>query len=148
MQEEITFELTEPFKYAEKGDQVEAKFITLKAPTSRNMSHIAFLKQAFYRALPKDQKKEVGDDAPKKDDDITGEDIMSILMASMDVELSAVLATAKELFASKDIALVDGETKVTKPILDDMSPDDFFAMTGEYLANFILHSVLQRMNQS
>jgi len=147
MQEEITFNLTEPFNYAEKGEQVEAKFITLKAPTSRNMSHIAFLKQAFYRALPKNQEVKNQDDV-KKDDEITGEDIMTILSASMDVELSSVLVTAKELFASKDIALVDGETKVTKPILDDMGPDDFFAMTGEYLANFILASVLQKMNNA
>lgn len=149
MQDEINFELTEPFKYAVKGEQEEAKFITLHAPTSRNMSQIAFLKQAFYRALPKGQQDdEIKDDTKKKEDDITGEDIMDILMSSMDVDLSKVLIMAKELFTAKNIAFVDGEEKVTKPILESMHPDDFMAMVGEYLANFTLASVLRKMKES
>ena len=40
--------------------------------------------------------------------------------------------------------MIDGEVKVTKPILDEMSNDDLEGMLGEYLANFILRSVLSK----
>lgn len=143
---EITFNLTRAFSYGKEGNLTEAQFITLKAPSSRNMTQISFLKQAFYRALPKGSSD---DDHPEKETDkeeVNAEDIMDIITSSPDVELSTVLVTARELFVAKDIALVDGETKLTKVLIDLMHPDDYFDMVGVYLKNFILASVVRKMN--
>lgn len=144
---EITFELTTPIQYAKKGELEAGTFINLKAPTSKNMTECAFLKQAFFRAIgsiPKQdrEKAEVPDDG-----DIDGEAIMSLITMSTGVELGSVLLTARELFTS-GLAMVEGEVKLTKPIMDEMSQDDLEAMTGEYLANFTLASALQKMKDN
>ena len=144
MQTEFTYELRQGFEYASKGELAQAAFITLKAPTSKNITECAHLKQSFFRAIPKD-RPEV--EAQEEAAGITGDDIMTLIMMSPEVDLAVVLLTARELFSS-GVALVDGETKVTKPIIDVMSQADLETMTGEYLANFILASVLQKMNQS
>lgn len=140
---ELTYTLTSPFDYAHKGEQVAASWIELKPPTSKNMTQCAALKQAFYRALPDDG--EVKDEtADKENIEINGDDIMSLIIRSKDVELITVLLHARELFTS-GLALVDGEEKLTKPLLDMMSNDDVENMTGEYLANFILASALRKL---
>ena len=72
---------------------------------------------------------------------------MSLITMSTGVELGSVLLTARELFTS-GLAMVEGEVKLTKPIMDEMSQDDLEAMTGEYLANFTLASALQKMKDN
>ena len=142
---EFNYDLVEKFKYALKGEEAEASFITLQAPSSKNMKECSFLKQAFFRSLPK-EKEEISsvlkDEA--KDKKITGDEIMMLIVMSENVDLINVLITARELFAS-GVALVDGETKVTKPILDSIKQDDLEAMVGAYMANFILASSIARM---
>lgn len=148
MSNEFTYELQTPVEYAHKGQLETGKFITLKAPTSRNMTECASLKQAFFRAmgtLPKQDRLPV--DTPESDGEIDGEAIMAIITMSTSVELASVLLTAKELFSS-GLAMVEGEEKLTKPIIDTMSQDDLELMTGEYLANFTLASALQRLKNS
>jgi len=146
MKGEVTYELNEPFEYASKGEQCAASFITLTAPTSRNMKECAELKQAFFRSLPKEQVGGAEEDAGN-DDEIDGDGIMLLIAMSQEVELASVLGIARELFSS-GIAQVDGEEKLTKPLVDKMDQDDLEAMTGRYLANFILASALRRMKQS
>lgn len=146
MKSEVTYELDQPFDYASKGEQCTASFITLQAPTSRNMKECAELKQAFFRALPKTQTQGSQEETAG-DDDIDADGIMLLIAMSQDVELAVVLMVARDLFSS-GVALVEGEEKLTKPLLDKMGQDDLEAMTGRYLANFILASALQKMKQS
>lgn len=147
MKESIVYELKNKFNYAHKGNETEAGFIELKAPSSKNMTEVAALKQAFCRALPDSKNASDSDKEGKDIDDITGADIMGLILRSKDVELITVLLHARVLFMS-GIALVDGEEKFTRPIADSMDPDDFEEMTGEYLANFILASILLKMKES
>lgn len=142
---EFEYELKRKFQYALKGEQTEASFITLKAPTSANLKECAFLKQAFFRSLPTDaEEKAQALKDEVKDETVNGEEIMLLISMSQNVELISVLVTARELFAS-NVAFVDGETKVTKPILDSISQDDLEAMVGAYMANFILASSIAQM---
>lgn len=144
----ITYELKVSVPYHDKGEVVEGQFITLSAPSSRNLSECADLKQAFFRAMPKDEAGREGSPLSEadKNNDITGDAIMMLISMSPEVELKKVLLTARELFSS-GVAKIDGETKVTKPILDSFSQDDLEDMTGMYLANFILASVLKKMKK-
>ena len=144
---EYNFDLSESFEYACKGLPVTANHILFKAPTSRNMTLISGLKQAFYRSLPKNRPDVSEADKNESDNEITGEDVITLISSSLDVELCNVLVMARELFVEKDIALVDGETKLTKPLIDLIHPDDYEMMVGEYLANFILASALRKMNE-
>ena len=143
----IDFNLTTPISYAYKGEMQEGGFITLNAPTSKNMKECAELKQAFFRALPKNQGAVQAEPTKDEEDaELTGDAIMGLISMSDNVELSVVLATARELFSS-GLAMVEGETKVTKPILDSLTLDDLECMVGEYLAVFILASALKKMKK-
>ncbi len=141
MLKEITYELKQPFGYAHKGNLVEASFLTLSAPTSRNIAECAALKQAFFRALPKESS---GSQPQGPQAEPRGEDITAMLAASPDVDYASVLLTMRELLPH--IAKIDGEERMTKPLVDSMSPDDLEAVAGVYLLNFILASLLRSQN--
>ena len=66
---------------------------------------------------------------------------------SADVDLAKVMLTAQDLIGS-GVGLVDGETKLTKHLISQMSFDDVESMLGEYLVNFILVSALKKMKQA
>ena len=143
----MKYELQSPIEYAHKGNMETASFIEISAPTSKNMSECADLKQAFFQAMPKSDNVEKDDKDDKDEgslDDLDGESIMMLISMSPNVKLKCVLVSAIELFSS-GIALVDGEEKVTKPILDELTQDDLECMLGEYYLNFILASWLTRM---
>ena len=140
---EVVHELIKPFKYTPKdsGDQVDAQFIQLNEPSVKQLKSCATLKQAFMRVIAKESGGT--DDAVEntETDDVPMENrIINALYAS-DTDINIVLLSAKELF--KDVALVDGERKMTVPMLDSMAMEDIEMMTGKYMANFILASVLK-----
>jgi hypothetical protein len=143
---EFDYALKAPFTYAFNGDDTEATFITLTAPTPKHARECAELKQGFFvaqRSLP-----DVSDDIElseaakeKKETGLNGDDVLVILAGCKDVDYPRLLEVARKLFTS-GIAQVDGETKLTSPLVDKMSLDDFESMTGAFLANFTLASML------
>ena len=141
---EVKYILRVPFEYSHKGNQEMASFITLVAPTTRNTDTTSVLYQAFFRAIPD------GDDSSgdAKGDGSTpsGEDIMMMLAYSPKVDLPKVMATAIKLFTSHGVALIDGEVKLNKILMESVSHEDLLGMTGDYMASFILASQLSRMN--
>ena len=137
--------LEESFEYSHKGSTEAATFIKITAPSAKQLTHCAELKQAFYRATkdaPKDEA-ETGADKEK----IEGSDIMALMYGSDHVEMPKVFLHAKELLTS-GVCLVDGEAKLTKPLFDEMSNDDMEVLVGEYLVNFILRSVLKKIEST
>ena len=141
---ELDFPLTTEFNYANKGQETSATFIRLFAPSAKQLSRCSELKQAFFRASKELPQEEEAPDAKQDKEELTGSNIMAILYSSDSVKMSEVLMNARELFTC-GLATVDGEEKLTKPLVDLMSGDDFEKMTGEYLVNFILRSVLDEM---
>ena len=139
-QKDVLVTLSEPLKYAYEGELVEGTFIQLNPPTSRNMTECAFQKQAFYRSIPKNVE---APDENASDDPVTGEMIMQLILMSDTVDLGPVLISGRELLTS-GVALVEGETKLTKPLMNDISQNDLEKLVGEYMANFILASELQK----
>lgn len=142
---EHQFTLTRELKYSSHGDQVNASFIMLKAPSSRNKRECAFLKQAFLRASHSlaDDSKEKPEKAPK----LTGNDVVTMLGMSKEVDLGEVYVVAQKLFTDGGVALIDGEAKFTKHVADSMDQDEFERMVGEYLVNFTLASTLREMGK-
>lgn len=150
--ETIVHELESPFKYAHKGEELTASFIELRPPTTKNLNECSILKQAVFQSLRSagkgEEVRELSEEDKKAaaEESFGSDEIMMILNSSSEVELSVVLATARELFTGKHgVALVDGEERFTKPLFDEMSFEDLENMTGAYLANFILASSLKSM---
>lgn len=144
----IDYQLETPVPYAFEGNMIEGTFVTLYPPTSKNIVECAQLKQAFFRSLPKDQNTEdvTEDDKSKAEDALTGDAIIALLSMSTEVDLGKIMLTARELFSS-GVGKMEGETKLTKPILDKVSFDDLEGMLGAYLVNFILASALRKMKE-
>lgn len=131
--------------YAKDGDEVVAEFVQLTAPSSKQLKHTTYLKQSFFRALNSLQgaaKEEKTDESV----DMKAEDIISMLYMS-DVDMNNVLLSAIELFSS-GVALVDGDQRFTKPIIETLSQEDLELMTGTYLVNFILASALAKAKKA
>lgn len=146
MSEETEFNhtLIRPFRYAFKGEHVEAQFIRLHAPTSRNRKECSLLKQAFFRAI-KDAPDAPNGRAQADDQKVEGDDVMMLISMSQNVDLDAVLEAARKLFTS-GVAQVDGEEKLTAHLIDQMSLEDLEKMVGDYLAFFTLRSALQKLS--
>ena len=145
---EFNFTLSTSIQYANKGEMVEASFISLKAPNSKLLNITSDLKQAFFRAFPKSSESQPSTEEKKKDDlELSGDMVMTMISMSESVELKSVLLLAKELFTQRGVALVDGEVQLTKPLIEEMDVDDFQDMVGEYLVNFILASSLEKMKK-
>ena len=141
---EFDFPLTKKIPYAKDGEQVKGSFIKLTPPSSKQLTQCAFLKQSFIRAVTEQARNNPV--AEKEADDgvrIKGQDIIYLLYGSESVDMAKILLSAIELFKS-GVATVEGEVKLTKPLLEEMSNDDLEGMLGEYLANFILRSVLSK----
>ncbi len=144
--EEVDFPLTVAFDYGHKGKTESATFIRLVPPSAKQLKHCTELKQAFYRAMAEiqeDNKDREKQDVPD-DSKLEAGDIIKMIYVSKSVEMTSVLVTAIELLSS-GVATVDGETKLTKPLISAMSMDDLENMVGAYLANFILRSLLAEM---
>jgi len=143
---EFQYVLKTPFSYAHKGETINAKFVVLKAPTSRTTDECAALKQAFFRAMS-DTEGSGGSGEADPDMKIEGSDVMAMLAMAKNVDLPEVMNVAKKLFQQSGIALIDGETKFGNELMNRMSVDDLEDMIGDYMVNFILASSLKRLRE-
>ncbi len=141
---EVIYNLKTPFNYAYKGDKRDAGFITLKAPTVSNIGYISKLKQGFMRAIRSQSQSSATSSGDASADDLTGEMIIMMLQMS-DVDYSEYMTIGKCIFVDSDIALIDGELKFNKDLINRLSVDDLELMIGEYLKDFILTSALRMM---
>lgn len=140
--EECTFTLDYELEYAHNGESVKSNILILNEPTSKQIKWCAILHQAFFRALPK-RNEDSGVKEDDKEVKLDGDEIMALISMSPDVDLDKVLVASREVLSS-GLVQVGGEEKATKPILDQIKPVDFIRLTGVYMANFIVASVLQK----
>lgn len=139
---EYIYELRTPFGYSHKGEMTDASFISLQPPTFRQLEHLTPIKQAFTSAIS-EVTKDI-DTGQQNDDgesgDIKGADVLQ-LMYRWSGDMTKVFLHAEQLFKS-GAALVDGESKLTTPLMEKMNPSDFEGLVGDYIANFIAPSLM------
>ena len=145
---EHIYELKHPFKYANKGEQVDASFITVFAPTFKQIDKVAPIKQAFTIAIDELNSDDVKIEEDKKEEDsgITPTMVLQLLYRA-NADVTKVFLHARELFKS-GAALIDGESSLTIPLMDKMSLDDFEGVLGVYIANFIVPSLMDGTENS
>ena len=137
----MQYELKNGIEYALKGQMETASFIEMNEPTSKHLSLTAPIKQMFFRALRENAEKNAGQEAGKADEsEITGDILIQLLYTSSE-DVGAFFGYAKELLSYSGLCLLDGEVKLNKLLLDNLSADDMEGLAGAYVANFILASV-------
>ncbi len=135
-----------PITYHAGSDEVEAGFVTLLAPTSKNLAECGRIKQGFMRAavdISERNSKNGSDDSDKKEDSDdgsmpSGEEVMQMIYIS-NVDVTNLLLEFREML--KNVGLLEGEYKMTSPIISSLSPFDIENLLGEYIANFIAASM-------
>lgn len=144
----IEYKLENPFEYAHKGSMTDAGFIELRSPTVDNIANVSKLKQGFMQAISDSSNQElVNNEKDSKEAsavEFTGPQIMMALSMS-NIDYSEYMLTARKVFIGSGVARINGDCIVTKELINKMSVEDLEAMTGEYLNNFILTSVLKMM---
>jgi hypothetical protein len=143
---EFDYMLTTPFDYADGSGQMKtAVHIQLTAPSSQQRRYCAVLKQAFCVAITRDTGDAATNEPVPKT--IKGEDVMLTIAMSSDIQLDDIMDTAYDLFTTPGIAMVDGQKKLTKHMLNDMDMEDLEGMLGDYLVKFTLRSTLAKMKE-
>lgn len=141
---EVQYELKKSFDYAYKGENQTASFITLFAPNYKQMGNFTPIKQAFTAAITEvtaDLDPEAAkDEAAKDDTGVTAAAAMQ-LMYRWTGDLTKIFLYAEQLFKS-GAAMIDGEIKLTTPLLEKMDMVDVEGLLGEYIANFIAASLM------
>jgi hypothetical protein len=146
---EVIYQLKTPFKYALKGEQVEASFITLIAPTYKSVANFAPIKQAFTSAISELSHGTLSEATNESSsDEAAGEiDLKSVMhvLYNWSGDTSKVFLHAEALFKNGS-ALVEGETKFTSPMLEKMDFHDVEGLLGTYVANFIAKSLMDGLD--
>ena len=145
MNKETRYELKNPIKYMAGGQgEREGSFITIRAPAFKHMESFVPVKQAFTNAVFKFQDSAETDDSNRNDDnektEIDPTEAMTLLYNYPD-DLSEIFKHARKLLSS-GVAMIEGETKLTQSLIDDMALEDAEGLIGSYIVNFIMPSLI------
>ena len=69
------------------------------------------------------------------------------LMLSSDVDMVEYHKTFKELLIAEGVCKVENKQDLTNHLYEQLNPIDIDNLMGEYLANFILSSVLENLTK-
>ena len=146
MSKENIYTFKHPLKYSTKeGEIAEAQWLEIKEPTSRFMDNIAPIRAHLMRAIAWHEQKrkndntiprEKGEEDEKEENTLSAEEMMVTLDLPPDVDTALVIRNV--MFMMPDLGLIDGEKKITRPLIGDIHPEDTFGITGRFLINFIL----------
>jgi hypothetical protein len=143
----IDVTLTSPFKYHHQGAEAEAKTLTLKAPFSNLRGITTKLKQAFFQALKfHESGRKLDQETPQSGaaEDLDGKQILALMFMS-NVDMEEFMANFKALMVSQGVCLIDGVEQMTSVTYDRMSDEDADTVVGDYLANFIVSSLMKNL---
>ena len=142
--EEFIFTLARPFLYHDKGAEVSCNQLILKAPSNKHRRQTARLKQGLFRAFPKDDgKTKDKEKAGGENGEITGTQVLTLIMMSQ-VDLVDYQENFRELLLN-DAAMVSDSQRLTAPLYDKMCDQDTQMLMGEYVATFLLSSLMKRL---
>lgn len=133
-------ELSQPLEYSSKGQAMEAKSITLYAPTRKAFKHNAKLKQLTMQAMASMAESRTASTADSSENELRGKDLMTMLYAS-DIDIDELSNTFQTIVTNSSAAKIGDET-ITEHLLDKLSMDDYDNLMGEYIVTFLLGDML------
>lgn len=145
--------LQRPIEYSQGGEGMRsATFIELLEPAGKNRGQVFALEeflvkavQDSFRALSAEQKAEALKEREKvvaegNDVTLSGENVISLLMDSDRVSFGEVVECVRTLLCNTGLAMVDGSTKLTRELADELSIGDLKGLVGAFIAGFIVES--------
>lgn len=147
MQDEIIVILENPICLNVSGIENYYRELVIKAPTSKHQKYYVVLKSAFLKALnsneqiaKSDNKESKENDTEAKDDSITAEQIVMLLMMA-DIDTEKLFEAFKGILFTAKTALFDNTLEMNQLLYDKLSMGDVEKALGEYINVFILGSL-------
>ena len=138
----MDFILKTPLKYALKGDEALGYKISGKAPNAKVRNQLIVIKQTFFQALANIRKNSPAQEEQTSEEGVmTGDQVMMLLYVS-GIDMVAFQNTVRDLFTHGQLLKIDNEVVLGAHLLDQLELDEFERLTGEYLANFLLPSLM------
>jgi len=151
--EDFEHEFLKPFKYASGGDEVLSQKIVIPAPSNRLLEQISTIEKEYRKSelkMVESFKNVIGEEAfanlmkeredqdksKDQDSEMTPNAVISSMMGGGSNMVKCF--SALKIILKKSI--VDGETKMTPSMFDDMSPIDTKEILGKYIINFLVIS--------
>lgn len=135
----VRYEIKEGLQYAHGGEMQDASFIEMRAPNYKDMTNFSVVKQEFIKAITNVSEGSEASESSGDSGTISGDDAISLLYAT-GADMGKVIAGTQELLRAS--AMVDGEAKLTIPLLEKLSIADAEGLIGCYIANFIAAPLL------
>lgn len=143
---QVDFLLKSPIEIMDGGKIVPCDKLIMTAPSVSMMRYAMPLKQGLLSSMVKLNKQinaeQSKDQGGENQGELTGEAVLSILYMS-DLDINKYTETFKDLCAEGAVKLKNGD-KMQSHLIDKMSAEDFESLLGEYVANFIIGSLLSR----
>jgi len=145
---QFEFILSDEISYAYKGDMKKTTLLVLKSPASEQGFSARRLQQFIMRAFKENQAAQKIENTQSQqsaqevsDQEIPGEILLGLLFMSDNIKIEDVEKEFKSLMTS-GCCFLGGETPLTSEKYDKISIEDTTKLMGEYLANFLLLSLL------
>lgn len=161
MSDDFEFNLTKPILYKSKNsaEQEEAFKLILSAPTNKQRTQRIRLKQFIKQAADSSEQKLVKALSPEafeimlkmgqeqnaeakakeartpEEIEAEGNNFVDQIYSCSEIKAEAVIE--EFLVLLQEVCLVEGDSKLTKPLFDKMTPGDTDRLLGAYIANFI-----------
>ena len=143
MKKEFTFLLEDEIQYSKDGEFVKTKKLLLIAPSNKQRRDVIRLQQSFMQAI-KSSMNSFSDSKAKKttgNETLKGDEIIAMLLMS-EIDICAMLDSFRDLLLSGS-CLLDGKVDFKEIHFDEISINDSQKLMGEFIANFLLPSVIQ-----
>lgn len=139
----MEFILTNPIKFANKGEEELGYKITGTAPTAKSRNQLIVIKQTFFAAISQMQKAQANQPVqatPQEAPELTGE-LALVMLYSANVNMEKFHQAMRELFTLGGVLKLEG-VPMTTHLLDQMDFDDSERLVGAYLKAFLLKSLV------
>lgn len=147
MPDSVSLPLTKAIKFANKSGAMEDVFeLEIRCHTKKHYKKTLFIKQAMTKAMFAMRQfannEDLKDETAEEDDEkVFDRQTVMVALNLSDVDLEDLLERFEKL-AQTGVVRVEG--KALNPIqLAALDPDDLEAAMGEYIANFIVPSVMK-----
>lgn len=143
--EKMFFNLTGPLQYSKRGDFTNTVSLEFSPPSMETYDEVSDLAQ-YVMAAMMDARQFAGDHRqPENSADSTevvldAKSIKIMLFNARSVKFKHIADTFQNLAIKT--GTTDGEIKLTQTLIKKLSPDDYTRLICEYIANFIIPSLL------
>ena len=144
--ERMIFNLSEELQYSLKGEFVKTATLEFTPPSSKSFGEALDLSQMVMGAMMDSRDILTNKDtvetatADGESEDIDADSVRALLMASQKVKMSIVMEKFNEL--ALKCGTFDGTVRITNTTLGKLSLPEYTRLLCEYIANFIIPSLV------